>query len=84
MANPHVSSSFGDLLDPRFQKIFYETYPQLDSMIGQFYNVVPTNGRSDMRFSQVGTLPDWNAPVSRRRRHLRRKTTAARDTRAPQ
>ncbi len=59
MANPHVSSSFGDLLDPRFQKIFYETYPQLDSMIGQFYNVVPTNGRSDMRFSQVGTLPDW-------------------------
>ena len=61
MANPHVSSAFGDLLDPRFQKIFYERYNQLPSMLGEFYSFVPTNGRADMRWSDVGTLPDWSA-----------------------
>lgn len=61
MANPHTSGSFGDLLDPRFQKIFYETYPQLPSMLGELYTMVSSNGRNDMRYSQVGTLPDWTA-----------------------
>jgi len=61
MANPHVSTSFGDLLDPRFQKIFYESYKQLDSLIPSLYTMAGTNGREDMRFSQVGTLPDWTA-----------------------
>lgn len=61
MANPHASGSFGDLLDPRFKKIFYETYPQLPSMIGELYTMESTNGRNDMRYSQVGTLPDWSA-----------------------
>lgn len=61
MPNPHVSTAFGDLLDPRFQKIFYERFNQLPSMLGEFYTFVPTNGRADMRWSQVGTLPDWSA-----------------------
>ncbi len=56
----HVATAFGDLLDPRFQKIFYEEYPQLDSMLGEVYQMVGTNGREDIRFSQVGTLPDWD------------------------
>jgi len=59
MPTPHISTNFGDLLDPRFQKIFFETYPQLDSMLGEFFTFVPTNNREDMRWSQVGTLPDW-------------------------
>ncbi len=61
MANPHLSTAFGDLLDPRFQEIFFETYEQVPSMIDEFYTMVGTNGREDMRFSQVGTLPDWEA-----------------------
>jgi hypothetical protein len=59
MPNPHVSGAFGDLLDPRFQKVFYEQYNQLPSMLPEFYTQAPTNGRNDMRWSQVGTLPDW-------------------------
>jgi len=60
MANPHVSESFGDLLDPRFQDIFYERYKQLPDMIPTIYSMAGTNGRNDMRWSQVGTLPDWS------------------------
>lgn len=58
MATPHVSANFGDLLDPRFQKIFYEEKPQIPSMISTIYTMVPTNGRNNMTFSEVGTLPD--------------------------
>ena len=59
MATPHVSTNFADLLDIRFQKIFFEEYPQLDSMLPELFTFVPTNGRSDMRWSQVGTMPNW-------------------------
>ncbi len=61
MANPHVSTAFGDLLDPRFQKIFFETYNQLPSMLDQLFTFTPTNGRNNMTWSQVGTLPDWTS-----------------------
>ena len=59
MPNPHVSTAFGDLLDPRFQAILFEWYPQLPSMLAEVYNFEPTNKRADLRYSQVGTLPDW-------------------------
>lgn len=60
MPNPHVSGSFGDLLDPRFQKIFFEAYDELPSALPMLFNQAGTNGRSDMRWSQVGTLPNWS------------------------
>ena len=60
MPNPHVSGSFGDLLDPRFQKIFFEAYDEEESMLPSLFNSAGTNGRNDMRWSQVGTLPTWN------------------------
>lgn len=56
----HISESFGDLLDPRFQEIFFNQYNQVPSMIPEFYSMVGTNGRNDIRYSQVGTLPDWD------------------------
>lgn len=58
MATPHTSTNFSDLLDPRFQKIFHEEKPQVPSMIGTIYTVVQTNGRNNMTWSEVGTLPD--------------------------
>ena len=58
MATPHVSTAFGDLLDPRFQRIFHEEKPAIPSMIGTIYTTVPSNGRNNMTWSEVGTLPD--------------------------
>jgi phage major head subunit gpT-like protein len=59
MPVPATSGAFGDLLDPRFQKIFSETYKQLPDMIGMLFTMEPTNGRNNMTWSQVGTLPDF-------------------------
>lgn len=59
MPAPATSTQFGDLLDPRFQKIFYENYDQLPDMIPQIYGSTPQNGRADMRWSNVGAFGDW-------------------------
>jgi len=61
MPSPHISTNFGDLLDIRFQRIFHDNYNPIPPKLKMLYNMVPTNGRNDMRFSQVGTLPDWTA-----------------------
>lgn len=60
MATPHVSGSFADLLDPRFKKIFYEQYNRAPTMLPEMFKMEPSNGRNDVRWSMVGTLPDWN------------------------
>ena len=62
MPVPHISGNFGDLLDPRFQKIFkaQEQYNQTQDMLKELYTFVPTNGRNDMRWSEVGTFPDFS------------------------
>ncbi len=59
MPVPHVSQAFGDLLDPRFQKIFHDEYQALPDMIGKLFTMVSTNGRNNMTWSNVGTLPDF-------------------------
>ena len=59
MATPMTSGSFGDLLDPRSQKILQDTYRQLPDMLGEVYTMVGTNGRNNMTWSNVGTLSDW-------------------------
>lgn len=61
MAVPATSGQFGDLLDPRFQKIFNDRYKELPDMKGKFFQMVsgasaPT--KADYRTSQVGTLGD--------------------------
>ena len=62
MPVPHISNNFGDLLDPRFQKIFRasEEYNQTQDYLKELYTFVSTNGRNDMRWSQVGTFPDFS------------------------
>lgn len=60
MPTPMNSGVFGDLLDPRFQKIFNDTLKPLPDMIGSIYTMVPTNGRNNMTWSEVGTLTDWD------------------------
>jgi hypothetical protein len=58
MAVPHTSGQFGDLLDPRFQRIFHEEYDQLPDYLPDLFTMPPDNGRSDMRWSQVGAYGD--------------------------
>ena len=60
MPVPHASVNFADLLDPRFQEIFYDTYEQLPDMLGNLYTYPPSNGRNNMTWSEVGTLPDFS------------------------
>lgn len=59
MSVPHISAAFGDLLDPRFQKIFNENLPQIDDMLPELYGFVPSNGRNNMQWSEVGAYGDW-------------------------
>ena len=61
MASPAVSANFADLLDPRIQKVYNDTYKQLPDRISDFFDVVsgadaPTKDRYIM--SQVGTMGD--------------------------
>ncbi len=60
MPIPHVSTNFGDILDPRFQKIFHEQFDQLPDMLPTIFTMPPDNGRADMRWSQVGAYQDWS------------------------
>lgn len=59
MPVPHDSDAFGDLLDPRFQGIFDDELEQLADMIPTLYSDAGTNGRDEMKWSEVGTVPDW-------------------------
>lgn len=59
MGAPHTSGAFGDLLDPRFQKIFQDTFKQLPDMIGKLFTSQGTNGRNNMTWSEVGAIPDF-------------------------
>jgi len=59
MAVPHISTNFGDLLDPTFQKIFDEEFDQLPDMIPTLFSMPGKGPRGDQtKWSQVGTLPD--------------------------
>lgn len=59
MPAPHVPANFGDLLDPRFEKIFYENLDQVEDMIPKLFGMPNHNGRADMRWSEVGAFTDW-------------------------
>ena len=59
MTSPATSGQFGDLLDPRFQKIFNDRYNQLPDMLSKVYTFVGTNGRENMTWSEVGAFADF-------------------------
>ena len=58
MSSPLVSENFGDLLDPRFQKIFSEKFDDIPDMLPQVYNMIGSNGRDETKFSDVGAFGD--------------------------
>lgn len=60
MPSPHTSASFGDLLDPRFQKIIHDNLKEPNDMIPVIFADAGTNGRNNMTWSGVGTMPEWD------------------------
>ena len=52
-----LSTQFGDLLDPRFRKIFFERYKALPSLRESLYTTISSD-RDTVRDSSVGTLGD--------------------------
>lgn len=56
----HIEENFGDLLDPRFQKIFSDQYDDLPDMIPEMYPILPHNNRETWSVSDVGTMGDWD------------------------
>src|SRR3972149_5681361 len=57
MAVPMTSGGFGDLLDPRFRKIYFEPYKALPSMRDQLFTTI-TSDRDPVRDSAGGTMGD--------------------------
>lgn len=65
MATPMSSGNFGDLLDPRIKKIFYNTFDNLPSMKADLYDV-QTSSDPYETWSEIGALGDfseWNGQV---------------------
>lgn len=59
MANPHLSINFQDVLDPRFEAIMEGVFDQLPDMIPMLYDMPESNGREDMRWSDIGALGNF-------------------------
>lgn len=59
MPVPHNAASFGDLLDKRVTKLFYDELKQLPDMRSKFYSMEKSNDSYE-RWSEVGALPDFN------------------------
>ena len=59
MPVPHVASAFGDLVDRRVTKIFWDTYDQLPSRIGDLYAMQSSSDQYET-YSQVGALPNYD------------------------
>lgn len=56
---PHTSGNFGDLLDKRVTKIFYDEYKQLADRIPSIYSM-QSSSDSFERWSGVGALQDFS------------------------
>lgn len=57
---PATSNSFGDLLDSRFKKIFYERYDSLPSKLKSIYDFTDVGPQKNQtRYSEVGTFSNF-------------------------
>lgn len=58
MPTPHAVGNFGDLIDKRVTKLFYDEYKQLPDKIPSVYSV-ESSSDSFEKWSGVGSLPDF-------------------------
>lgn len=54
-----ISTGFGDLLDVRFKKIFWENYDALPDMLPELFAFEETYPRNEQKYSAVGTFDDF-------------------------
>lgn len=59
MSVPHVSGNFGDLIDRRVTKVFYERYDELPDVVPLLFNVESSQNASETT-SEVGNLSDFS------------------------
>ena len=59
MPVPHSTGNFGDLIDKRVTKLFYDKYKQLPDRIADFYGV-ESSSDSYEKWSGVGALGDFS------------------------
>lgn len=58
MPTPHSIGNFGDLINKRVTKLFYDEYKQLPDKIGSVYSVESSSDNHET-WSGVGSLPDF-------------------------
>lgn len=58
MPTPHSVGNFGDLIDKRVTKLFYDEYKQLPDRIPSIYSM-ETSSDSYEKWSGIGSLPDF-------------------------
>src|SRR3990167_8388555 len=58
MAVPHSSANFGDLVNKRVTKIFYDELQQLPDYVGTVYKVMTSNDQYEVS-SEIGALDDF-------------------------
>lgn len=59
MPVPHSSGNFGDLLDPRVTKLFYDELEQLPDLVGTVFQIAKSNDAYEVS-SETGALDDFS------------------------
>lgn len=59
MPVPHSSGNFGDLIDPRVKKLFYNELEQLPDLVGTVYSIEKSNDAYEVS-SETGALDDFS------------------------
>jgi len=60
LANTHDTVTFAKLLEPRFKRIFFDTYKEVEEQFSKVFNVKTSNMAVEREFG-MGGFSDWTA-----------------------
>lgn len=63
LANTHISTSFGQLLEPGLRRIFFETYKAIPEQYSKIYNMLNSTKAVEREWG-MGALSDWTERTS--------------------
>ena len=63
IANTHISSNFGKLLEPGLRKIFFQTYSEVPEQFSKVYNVNTSKKAKETDYG-LGAFGDWTERTS--------------------
>lgn len=61
--NTHISTSFGQLLEPGLRRIFFETYKEIPEQYSKIYNMLTSTKAQEHEWG-MGALSDWTERTS--------------------